>query len=65
MIPVLARAAVAAGIAGIFMEIHPDPDRAWSDGPNQWPLSRAHELLSLLVEIDRVAKSVPYAEERG
>jgi 2-dehydro-3-deoxyphosphooctonate aldolase (KDO 8-P synthase) len=65
MIPVLARAAVAAGVAGLFMEIHPDPDQAWSDGPNQWPLGRAEELLSLLVAIDRVVKAVPYAEERG
>jgi len=63
MIPVLARAAVAAGVAGVFMEIHPDPDRAWSDGPNQWPLHRAEELLSLLVELDRVVKRRPYAEE--
>jgi 2-dehydro-3-deoxyphosphooctonate aldolase (KDO 8-P synthase) len=64
MIPVLARAAVAAGIAGLFMEIHPEPEKAWSDGPNQWPLSRAAELLSLLVELDRVVKSVPYSEDR-
>jgi len=63
MIPVLARAAVAAGVAGIFMEIHPDPDRAWSDGPNQWPLGRAEELLAVLVQLDRVAKSAPYAED--
>jgi 2-dehydro-3-deoxyphosphooctonate aldolase (KDO 8-P synthase) len=62
MIPVLARAAVAAGVAGVFMEIHPDPDRAWSDGPNQWPLDRAEELVSLLIEIDRVVKSRPFAE---
>jgi len=63
MVPVLARAAVGAGIAGVFMEIHPDPDNAWSDGPNQWPLARAKELLSTLVEIDRVVKRVPYAED--
>ena len=62
MIPVLARAAVAAGVAGVFMEIHPDPDRAWSDGPNQWPLHRAEELLGTLVEIDRVVKKQPWAE---
>ena len=62
-IPPLARAAVAAGVAGVFMEIHPDPDRAWSDGPNQWPLARAAELLETLVEIDRVVKRHPYAEE--
>jgi len=63
MIPVLARAAVAAGVAGLFMEIHPDPDRAWSDGPNQWPLARTEELLGLLLDLDRVAKSRPYLEE--
>jgi 2-dehydro-3-deoxyphosphooctonate aldolase (KDO 8-P synthase) len=64
MIPVLARAAVAAGVAGVFMEIHPDPDRAWSDGPNQWPLGLAAELLAGLVEIDRLVKARPYLEER-
>ena len=63
MIPVLARAAVAAGISGLFMEIHPNPDQAWSDGPNQWPLSRAEALLAQLVELDRVVKSQPYAED--
>jgi 2-dehydro-3-deoxyphosphooctonate aldolase (KDO 8-P synthase) len=63
MIPVLARAAVAAGIAGMFMEIHPDPDRAMSDGPNSWPLHRLEEILRTLVEIDRVVKSQPYGEE--
>jgi len=65
MIPVLARAAVAAGVAGVFMEIHPDPERAWSDGPNQWPLARAEELLAVLVELDRVVKRTPYAEGEG
>ena len=63
MIPVLARAAVAAGIAGVFMEIHPDPDRALSDAASQWPLSRARELLEALVEIDRVVKARPYIED--
>jgi 2-dehydro-3-deoxyphosphooctonate aldolase (KDO 8-P synthase) len=63
MIPVLARAAVAAGVAGVFMEIHPDPDRAWSDGPNQWPLARAEELLAQLRDIDRLVKSRPYLED--
>ncbi len=62
MIPVLARAAVAAGVAGVFMEIHPDPATAWSDGPNQWPSHRAEELLTVLVELDRVVKARPYAE---
>lgn len=64
MIPVLARAAVASGISGIFMETHPRPDKALSDGSNTWPLSRMDELLSLLVEIDRAVKKAPYAEER-
>ncbi len=55
-VPVLARAAVAAGVAGIFMETHPDPDQAPSDGPNMWPLSKMHELLQTLKEIDQVVK---------
>ena len=63
MVPVLARAAVASGVSGVFMEIHPNPDEAWSDGPNQWPLERAEELLTTLVNIDRATKSTPYAEE--
>ena len=62
MVPVLARAATAAGISGLFMETHPDPDNALSDGPNMWPLKRMEELLSSLTEIDRVVKSRPYAE---
>jgi len=62
-VPVLARAAVAAGVAGIFMETHPDPEHALSDGPNAWPLARMRSLLETLVEIDRVAKSRPFAEE--
>ena len=57
-IPILARAAVAAGIAGIFMETHPDPDKALSDGPNSWPLASMRELLQRLIAIDRVVKSV-------
>jgi 2-dehydro-3-deoxyphosphooctonate aldolase (KDO 8-P synthase) len=61
-VPVLARAAVAAGVSGIFMETHPDPDKALSDGPNAWPLPRMKELLSLLVEIDRSVKARPFAE---
>ncbi len=61
-VPVLARAAVAAGVAGVFMETHPDPEKALSDGPNAWPLPRMRELLSLLVEIDRTVKSRPFAE---
>ncbi len=61
-VPVLARAAVAAGIAGIFMETHPDPDRALSDGPNAWPLHLMEPLLETLVELDRVVKSRPLIE---
>jgi 2-dehydro-3-deoxyphosphooctonate aldolase (KDO 8-P synthase) len=55
-VPALARAAVAVGIAGIFMETHPDPDKALSDGPNSWPLDRMSELLETLKEIDVLAK---------
>lgn len=58
-VPVLARAAVAVGIAGIFMETHPDPDKALSDGPNAWPLGKMEGLLQVLVDIDRAAKAHP------
>jgi 2-dehydro-3-deoxyphosphooctonate aldolase (KDO 8-P synthase) len=61
-IPVLARAAVGAGIAGVFMETHPDPARALSDGPNAWPLDRMERLLGLLVQIDAAVKSRPFEE---
>jgi len=61
-IPVLARAAVAAGVSGLFMETHPDPERALSDGPNAWPLPRMRELLEVLIAIDREVKSRPYPE---
>jgi 2-dehydro-3-deoxyphosphooctonate aldolase (KDO 8-P synthase) len=61
-VPVLARAAVAAGIAGLFMETHPRPDQALSDGPNAWPLGQMRDLLATLVEIDRLVKSVGFAE---
>ena len=61
-IPVLARAAVAAGVAGVFMETHPDPARALSDGPNAWPLHLMEKLLTTLVEIDRVVKRQPLVE---
>jgi 2-dehydro-3-deoxyphosphooctonate aldolase (KDO 8-P synthase) len=61
-VPVLARAAVAAGIAGVFMETHPDPARALSDGPNAWPLARMASLLATLQQLDRVTKSVPFEE---
>ncbi len=61
-IPVLARAAVAAGVAGLFMETHPDPDKALSDGPNAWPLQRMEPLLGTLCELDRAVKKVPFEE---
>lgn len=61
-VPVLARAAVAAGVSGLFMETHPDPANALSDGPNAWPLDRMEELLETLLELDRVVKSRPLAE---
>jgi 2-dehydro-3-deoxyphosphooctonate aldolase (KDO 8-P synthase) len=62
-VPVLARAAVAAGISGIFMETHPKPEVALSDGPNAWPLPRMRALLETLVELDRVVKSAPFEED--
>jgi 2-dehydro-3-deoxyphosphooctonate aldolase (KDO 8-P synthase) len=61
-IPVLARAAVAVGIAGIFMETHPDPANALSDGPNAWPLDRMEELLVTLKALDEVTKAHPMLE---
>jgi 2-dehydro-3-deoxyphosphooctonate aldolase (KDO 8-P synthase) len=61
-IPVLARAAVAAGIAGIFMETHPRPQQALSDGPNAWPLARMASLLATLQQLDRISKSRPFEE---
>ncbi len=61
-VPVLARAAVAAGISGIFMETHPDPEKALSDGPNSWPLDRMKELFEVLVQIDRGVKASGFAE---
>ncbi len=61
-IPVLARAAVAAGIAGVFMETHPQPEKALSDGPNAWPLARMRSLLETLVELDRTVKNKPFEE---
>ena len=62
-IPVLARAAVAAGIAGLFMETHPDPAHALSDGPNAWPLDRMSQLLETLKELDMNVKSRGFAEQ--
>lgn len=61
-VPVLARAAVASGIAGIFMETHADPDRALSDGPNAWPLHRMQELLAVLVDLDKLVKKAGFIE---
>jgi 2-dehydro-3-deoxyphosphooctonate aldolase (KDO 8-P synthase) len=63
-VPPLARAAGPAGIAGLFMETHPDPDRALSDGPNSWPLKRVEPLLATLVALDRIVKSDRYEEEK-
>jgi 2-dehydro-3-deoxyphosphooctonate aldolase (KDO 8-P synthase) len=62
-VPVLARAAVAAGVAGLFMETHPRPDEAKSDGPNAWPLGRMHDLLATLAELDRLVKARGFAED--
>lgn len=61
-IPVLARAAVAAGVAGVFMETHPEPEKALSDGPNAWPLPKMRALLETLVELDRAAKANGFLE---
>ncbi|MFZ9053078.1 MAG: 3-deoxy-8-phosphooctulonate synthase [Woeseiaceae bacterium] len=63
-IPVLARAATASGIAGLFMETHPNPEQALSDGPNAWPLGRMQALLETLVAIDAVVKQQGYLEEQ-
>jgi len=61
-VPVLARAAVAAGVAGLFMETHPTPDTALSDGPNAWPLGRMEELLGILKAIDAAVKAQKFSE---
>lgn len=61
-VPVLARAAVASGIAGIFMETHPDPSKALSDGPNAWPLHKMKDLLEVLVDLDRLVKKAGFIE---
>lgn len=63
-VPVLARAAVATGVAGLFMETHPDPANAKSDGPNAWPLDRMESLLTTLVELDRLVKQRGFEEDR-
>ena len=61
-VPVLARAAVAAGVAGIFMETHPDPAKALSDGPNAWPLGKMKGLLETLIEVDALVKKRGFSE---
>ena len=61
-VPVLARAAVAVGISGLFMETHPRPEKAFSDGPNSWPLARMENLLQTLVALDRAVKAAGFAE---
>lgn len=61
-VPVLARAAVAVGISGLFMETHPCPEKAFSDGPNSWPLDRMESLLSTLVALDKAAKAAGFEE---
>ncbi len=63
-VPVLARAAVASGVAGIFMETHPDPDKALSDGPNAWPLDRMKDLLQTLRDLDALVKDRGFAEQK-
>ncbi|HEY2818969.1 MAG TPA: 3-deoxy-8-phosphooctulonate synthase [Casimicrobiaceae bacterium] len=61
-VPVLARAAIAAGVSGLFMETHPDPDRALSDGPNSWPLAKMRALLETLRSVDATVKRAGFAE---
>jgi 2-dehydro-3-deoxyphosphooctonate aldolase (KDO 8-P synthase) len=61
-VPVLARAAIAVGVAGIFMETHPDPSKALSDGPNAWPLGKMEALLSTLLELDSISKRSGFLE---
>lgn len=62
-VPVLARAAVASGISGVFLETHPDPSIALSDGPNAWPLGKMEDLLLLLVDLDKLVKKAGFAEQ--
>ena len=61
-VPVLARAAVAAGVSGVFMETHPNPAQALSDGPNAWPLDKMESLLGTMIELDRIVKARPFEE---
>ncbi|WP_434779191.1 3-deoxy-8-phosphooctulonate synthase [Neisseria sp. Ec49-e6-T10] len=62
-VPVLARAAIASGVSGVFMETHPDPAKALSDGPNAWPLGKMYDLLSALKEIDHIVKKQGFIED--
>ena len=62
-VPVLARAAVASGVSGLFMETHPDPAKAMSDGPNVWPLGKMKQLLATLKELDGVVKKSGFVEQ--
>jgi len=62
-VPVLARAAVASGISGLFMETHPHPDQALSDGPNAWPLDKMRGLLETLKKLDALVKKQGFAEQ--
>ena len=63
-VPILARAAVAVGIAGLFMETHKNPDKALSDGPNSWPLDKMRDLLKMLVSLDKIVKEATYIEDQ-
>jgi 2-dehydro-3-deoxyphosphooctonate aldolase (KDO 8-P synthase) len=63
-VPVLARAAVASGVAGVFMETHPDPEKALSDGPNSWPLGQMQALLETLIAIDKTVKQQDFIEDQ-
>jgi 2-dehydro-3-deoxyphosphooctonate aldolase (KDO 8-P synthase) len=63
-VPVLARAAMAVGIDGIFMETHPDPDKALSDGPNAWPLGKMRALLETMMALDAATKRAPFLESQ-
>ena len=65
MVPVLARAAIAAGISGVFMETHPDPENALSDGPNMWPIGRLKPLLETMKELDEVVKKHGFIENQS
>lgn len=65
MVPVLARAAIAAGISGVFMETHPDPENALSDGPNMWPINRLKPLLETMKELDEVVKRHGFIEDQS